>query len=176
LKPGVHPGDHAMIYTGKEPPPLLEGEALYKRPIRMEPDNPRTKLDTASRINYAKLYTVEHNVKVAFVGWVAKKHEQRIKTDYDSIHTLLDGSAGHTETGSGSNSSYYVPDPPASSSTVQPSNSVAYAYAVPGAGSSDAYYGYGNSTEQAQQAQGVDSGQAQGQVEGHEGTDDLYDA
>jgi hypothetical protein len=89
LKHGVHPEDHALIYTQqknhKGPPSLLKHEyPLTKKPIRVEPISPSHKLDPASRLNYAKLYTVEHNVKVFFVGWVAKEHEHRIADDYNN--------------------------------------------------------------------------------------------
>jgi hypothetical protein len=94
LKYGVHPEDHALIYTEKKgqkgPPNLLEHEyPLTKKPIKVDPVSPSHKLDPASRLNYAKLYTVEHNVKVFFVGWVAKKHEQRVVIDYNNSHRPL---------------------------------------------------------------------------------------
>lgn len=40
------------------------------RSIKVSPDNPRHKLDDASRLNYAKTYTVEYNVKVVSPGAV----------------------------------------------------------------------------------------------------------
>ncbi|RDL32580.1 uncharacterized protein BP5553_09036 [Venustampulla echinocandica] len=71
-KLGVKREEHAMIYTGDSPPQPLPGESpLEKRPIQMIPKTPREKLDPASRINYAKYYTVEHNVKVKFIGKLA---------------------------------------------------------------------------------------------------------
>jgi hypothetical protein len=94
LKHGVHAEDHALIYTlepgQKKPPPLLQYESpLSKRPIRVEPISQAHKLDPASRLNYAKLYTVEHNVKVFFVGRVAKHYEQQVVTDYNATHRPL---------------------------------------------------------------------------------------
>jgi hypothetical protein len=89
LKRGVHPEHHAIIYTGKSPV-ILDGEQITKRSIQMESNNKRHgKLDETSRINYAKLYTVEHNVKVHFIGKIAAKHEQRIVTDYNLTHRPL---------------------------------------------------------------------------------------
>jgi hypothetical protein len=55
----------------------------------MVPDTERHKLDQASRINYAKVYTVEHNVKVSFIGRIAQKYEQQVTTDYNETHGLL---------------------------------------------------------------------------------------
>jgi hypothetical protein len=65
-KRGVHAEHHAIIYSGKKPV-AFRGEkekGLQKRSIKVTPDNPRHKLDDASRLNYAKTYTVEYNVKV----------------------------------------------------------------------------------------------------------------
>jgi hypothetical protein len=93
-KHGVHAEDHAQIYTldknQKKAPPLKQGEfRLTKKAIRVDPISPSHKLDPASRLNYAKLYTVEHNVKVYFVGWVAKHYEQYVVTDYNDTHRPL---------------------------------------------------------------------------------------
>lgn len=82
---GVNPEDHAIIYTGDRPPQQLNGEAtLKKAPIKMISKNPRHKLEPASRINYAKIYTVEHNVKVCFIGWIAEESVRRLMTDFDA--------------------------------------------------------------------------------------------
>jgi hypothetical protein len=40
-------------------------------------------------MNYAKVYTVEQNIKVQFIGHVAQKHQQQLITDYNSIHKPL---------------------------------------------------------------------------------------
>lgn len=88
LKRGVHPDCHAIIYTSKSPE-MKHGERITKKPVKMDPMTPRDKLDPASRINYAKVYTVEHNVKVYFVGKVVDKHEQRVVTDYNNTHQPL---------------------------------------------------------------------------------------
>lgn len=70
-KRGVQAEDHAVIYTSR--PVLLEGEnQMTKKPIKVEMYNPRDKLDHASRLNYAKVYTIECNVKVHFIGWIRR--------------------------------------------------------------------------------------------------------
>ena len=84
-KRGVKHADHAIIYTGTRPPERLHGEeSLGKGPIQVEPRTPRDKLEPESRINYAKIYTVEHNVKVLFVGRIAGNSERRFMTDFDA--------------------------------------------------------------------------------------------
>lgn len=65
LKKGVHAKHHTAIYSDKAQ--IFRGEkekGMTKRPIRITTSSPRHKLDKASRLNYARVYTVEHNVKV----------------------------------------------------------------------------------------------------------------
>ena len=86
-KSGVHAKDHAIICT--ENPVRFHGEyekGLTKEPITVEPVSKRHKLDQASRLNYAKLYTVEYNVKVWFIGKIHSKSEYQLTTDYNVVH------------------------------------------------------------------------------------------
>jgi hypothetical protein len=81
---GVNPDDHAIIYIDKYPAKEVAGEVpLSRGPIKMIPKSPRDKLEAASRINYAKIYTVEHNVKVCFIGEIAEDSLRRLITDFD---------------------------------------------------------------------------------------------
>lgn len=87
-KNGVHAGDHTIIYT--ERPQLVPGEAkLANKPIRVRPYEPHHKLERASRLNYAKVYTVEYNVKVWFIGEIHPDSERHLITDYNSSHPPL---------------------------------------------------------------------------------------
>ncbi|KAN0095172.1 hypothetical protein V8E51_015883 [Hyaloscypha variabilis] len=91
-KRGVHAEHHAIIYSGKKPV-AFRGEkekGLQMRSIKVTPDNPRHKLDDASRLNYAKTYTVEYNVKVWFIGRVSSDSEWQIRTDYNRVHPPLE--------------------------------------------------------------------------------------
>ncbi|PVH71178.1 hypothetical protein DL98DRAFT_435672, partial [Cadophora sp. DSE1049] len=83
LKTGVKAKDHAIIYTGT--PAIFKGEKLELDPIKMDPNSSRDKLDQASRINYAKIYTVEHNVKVHFIGKLEKSSRRKFMTDFDLV-------------------------------------------------------------------------------------------
>lgn len=89
LKRGVHPEDHAVVYSSrKDGPYCLEREKglMTKHPIRIEVVKDSHKLDPLSRLNYAKLYTVEHNVKVLFIGKVARSYERDVKHGYMQAH------------------------------------------------------------------------------------------
>jgi hypothetical protein len=93
LKRGVHPEDHAVVYTDKKNgPSLLHGEEglMTKDPIRIEMTTPAEKLDRLSRLNFAKLYTIEHNIKVFFIGRVAKIHERALMEAYNETHPPFD--------------------------------------------------------------------------------------
>ena len=82
---GVDPYSHAAIYSSSEQGPKYlkhEDRSRQKKPIKIELSNPNYKLDPASRLNYAKLYTVEHNVKVLFIGRVSPRYEQTLLTTW----------------------------------------------------------------------------------------------
>ena len=84
-KPGVKAEYHAMIYTGREIPSPLPGEQLVKRAVRMEPSSPEEILDPKSRVNYAKVYTIEHNIRVRFVGKIHDDSRATFDTDFRVI-------------------------------------------------------------------------------------------
>jgi hypothetical protein len=49
-----------------------EEKYLIKKRIAVEKASPDQKLDPMSRLNFKKIYTIEHNVKVMSVGRVVK--------------------------------------------------------------------------------------------------------
>jgi hypothetical protein len=84
-KRGARAEDHAIIYSGKKPV-ALRGEkekGLSMRSIRVSPESPRHKLDDTSRLNYAKPYTVEYNVKV-----VSLHHSSMLMPFYKLLNYL----------------------------------------------------------------------------------------
>jgi hypothetical protein len=62
---------------------------MAKEPIRVEVLDPSYKLDPMSRLNYAKLYTGEHNVKILFIGKIISKCEQVVVDAYNATHRPL---------------------------------------------------------------------------------------
>lgn len=58
-------------------------------PIRIEVGSPRHGLDPTSRLNYAKIYTVEHNLKVSFIGRVHEDSFRTLKRDYLKINHIF---------------------------------------------------------------------------------------
>lgn len=85
MKRGVKAGDHAIIYTGKVAPLPLQGEnRIHKRPVRVDNSDSRRKLAPQSRVNYNKVYTVEHNVKVCFIGKIHGDSKTTFLTDFEN--------------------------------------------------------------------------------------------
>lgn len=96
-KPGVKSWHHAIIYTTnpsetpKPPPSELEGEdPLPNLPIRVEAKSPRHELEPSSRLNYAKIYTVEHNIKVSFIGKIHKDSIDEFYAAYARVDAMTD--------------------------------------------------------------------------------------
>ena len=88
LKGGASLDSHAMVYMSEEgdkDPEPRPGEHLTRDPIRVVPKTHRDKLHADSRINYAKIYTVEHNVKVLFIGEVHKRSRGRFMTAFNDV-------------------------------------------------------------------------------------------
>lgn len=77
-KPGLAKWQHCIVYTGDEEPELIDGEAPVAgelpmlSSIQVRQKDKRQKMFPESRINYGKMYTVEHNVKVYDFGEVRK--------------------------------------------------------------------------------------------------------
>ncbi|KUJ07131.1 uncharacterized protein LY89DRAFT_368817 [Mollisia scopiformis] len=97
-KNGVHAGDHTIAYSGGKPV-YFKGEkakGLTKKPLKIVAKNPRHKLADTSRLNYAKTYTVEYNVKVWFIGNVHKDSMWHLITDFNQVHPPL-GTQGLSE-------------------------------------------------------------------------------
>jgi len=82
-KSGVDPSTHAVIFTTDSRPktdprePKMTKEAIAVVPIFRD-----RKLDPMSRINFAKIYTVEHNVKVKHIGEIQEEYLHRLMNYY----------------------------------------------------------------------------------------------
>lgn len=101
LKPGLHPENHAVIYSGSfsKDRMLLKGEEYLTphRPVKVAMDKPSERLHPTSRLNYAKTYTVEHNVKVCSVGYVARKCERDVANAFNEANPPVAPSNASTD-------------------------------------------------------------------------------
>ena len=91
-KNGVKKSEHAIIYTGKEAPsthpdeePARGEEGMRKASIRVNLDHKTDKLDTMSRIDFGKVYTIQHNLKVRSLG---KVHQQSMNSLFYLFHDV----------------------------------------------------------------------------------------
>ncbi|RFU31079.1 hypothetical protein B7463_g5257, partial [Scytalidium lignicola] len=145
-KPGVKPELHSQVYSSKHVPGLLKGETpgALQSPIRIKVDSDKNKLDEASRLNYSKIYTVEHNVKVVFIGEVDKGHMTKLRGNYANVNRpfsyedstggfAASSSSGYAEPASGytTSTSGYTAGYTAGSSSQDTSAGVAYSYSQP---------------------------------------------
>jgi hypothetical protein len=71
-KEGINPEEHAIVYEDTPPAPMTGEARLEKEPIQLHVNTPRDKLQPESRVCYAKIHTVEHNLEVHFIGRLAK--------------------------------------------------------------------------------------------------------
>lgn len=69
---------------------------MVRQPIKVEPRYPNLKLDPASRLNYAKIYTIECNVKVRFIGKIHQNSSAQVVSDYNNLHPQLSSPFGNT--------------------------------------------------------------------------------
>ncbi|KAK5146958.1 hypothetical protein LTR32_001528 [Rachicladosporium monterosium] len=91
-KPGVVKSEHAIIYSGHQPlatrPEELprRGELpMQAQPIRLVLDERPKRLDPMSRINCARVHTIEHNVKVKPLGMVHPASLEALTTQFFAV-------------------------------------------------------------------------------------------
>ncbi|KAI9370682.1 hypothetical protein BJX61DRAFT_75493 [Aspergillus egyptiacus] len=71
-KQGVDASKHAAVYLrGTEPIYGRREPRMVKEPLEVAPERYDERLDPMSRLSFAKIYTVEHNVKVLPIGKIS---------------------------------------------------------------------------------------------------------
>ena len=82
---GVEPDRHAIVYLEGQVPFHAHGEPrMIKDPLALRPDRPDEGLDRMSRLNFGKIHTVEHNVKVRPLGKIAASSMPRFRAYAES--------------------------------------------------------------------------------------------
>jgi hypothetical protein len=69
-------------------------KGLWRQAIRVKPENSSHKLDATSRLNYAKIFTIEHNVKVWFIGKVVESYIDHLMWHYNDVNPPMSISQG----------------------------------------------------------------------------------
>lgn len=62
---------------------------MHFAPIRVLPSRRDHKLTEWSRLNYSKVYTVEYNIKLWFIGKIHNESKAQLIADYNTIHPTL---------------------------------------------------------------------------------------
>lgn len=96
-----------MVYSSDRQPAFRDGEKteLLQPEIKIKVSSRKHNLDEDSRLNYAKLYTVEHNVRVCFIGEVDRRYMGRLVDTYNSINPPIDYDSTYQNHGVSSTSS-----------------------------------------------------------------------
>ncbi|OQE47249.1 hypothetical protein PENCOP_c001G04677 [Penicillium coprophilum] len=77
-KAGLDRSKHAVIGMRGDRPRTVQAEPrMVKEPLEVDPARPDQKLDCMSRVNFCKVYTVEHNVKVLSVSKITDASRAR---------------------------------------------------------------------------------------------------
>ncbi|KAK4454881.1 hypothetical protein QBC34DRAFT_103441 [Podospora aff. communis PSN243] len=83
-KKGVKARKHGVVYMAGEKPKMLRGEPqLGFRPVRMLSDCPTETLRPESRIHYSRFTTIEHDIRVSFVGRIMAEDMQIVNDAVD---------------------------------------------------------------------------------------------
>jgi hypothetical protein len=77
---------HAVIHMLGTPSDAHPQEKIVKLPIAVKPAREDQKLHRMSRINFDKVYTIEHNVKVMNVGKVVPESIHNLSTYFKNAH------------------------------------------------------------------------------------------
>jgi hypothetical protein len=81
-KNGVQSQYYAVVYAQGSEPLFAPGEMMTKRPISIVVENNLEKLDPMSRLNFGRVYTVEHNLKVSKVGRIAPEDMHALEANF----------------------------------------------------------------------------------------------
>ncbi|KAI9851744.1 MAG: hypothetical protein M1824_002492 [Vezdaea acicularis] len=77
---------HAIIYMSGTQPTAVKGEPrINNEPIEVGIYPNEASLKYASRLNYGKLYTIEHNVKMKVVGYVAELSVPKVVRTWERL-------------------------------------------------------------------------------------------
>jgi hypothetical protein len=110
---------HAIVYVaGSEPKALPEEESPRMGNFPIVVEDKSVTIDQSSRLNFGKVYTVEHNIKVRNVGKISKESLPRLKASL--VKSMgVNVSDGEAETGTESEDNVSHPTPIQSQPSLQ---------------------------------------------------------
>jgi len=78
--------EHGVVYTGARAPPTRRGEGgILPAAVRIDPFDTDDTLHSASRVDYGKVYNIEHNVKVKPYGVVNNQYMHVLITQWTQV-------------------------------------------------------------------------------------------
>ena len=77
-KDGIRPDDYAAVHPVGGKPSVGPEENMSKEPFPIKVEDPRETIHPKSRLNFGRVYTVEHNIKVLKVGRIPDEHLARL--------------------------------------------------------------------------------------------------
>lgn len=114
-KRGVNPDDHAAVYNSTKKPPPTNGERMTKKAFPIIVEAAGEAIDPMSRVNFARNYTVEHNVKVVKVGRIPPDDIPRLTKYFRESFLGEAESSAESAVPTASTNTYYSPASPANS-------------------------------------------------------------
>lgn len=91
-KEGINKSEHAVIYSGRSAPemdrterPRRGEQGVLAQPIRVDPDDASERLDSWSRLDFGKVYNIEHKVKVRSFGMVNAASRPALQTQFRMV-------------------------------------------------------------------------------------------
>ena len=76
-------GNYSIIYTRSLPPEPSDID--MRSPIKVVPNSRSVELDNSSQIDYSRVYTVEHNVRVYEFGKVAPEDMAKFLQNFENV-------------------------------------------------------------------------------------------
>jgi len=87
-KKGINLNEHGLIYSGDKRPASVEG--ISKLPLKVKLSKGAEQLVNSSLVNYARVYTVETNVKVKDVGDLDSDSRKLLRRYYNEVNITPD--------------------------------------------------------------------------------------
>ncbi|GAB7326379.1 hypothetical protein MBLNU13_g10410t2 [Cladosporium sp. NU13] len=85
--PQANKNEHGIVFTGKSAPVTQNERGMQPKAIRVNPDDKGAVLDPKSRLNYGKVYNIEHNVKVKNFGSLSPEYLTALLEQFTAVFT-----------------------------------------------------------------------------------------
>jgi hypothetical protein len=88
-KEGVNPDNYAAVYPLGGEVHLGPDEHLIKRPFPIKVEVPGESIDPTSRLNFGRVYTLEHNIRVKKVGRIPDEYLQQLDGYFFQVQVCI---------------------------------------------------------------------------------------